>query len=117
MADDTKTKFEAGDDEFGSFGIIAAAGEARSDAFRALDAAKAGDFAQADELIAEAEEHLRLAHVAQTELLAKEASGEHVPVDIMIMHAQDHLMSATLARELIAEIIELRRERAGEESR
>lgn len=116
MAEETTTTL-AQDDVNGSFGIIAAAGEARSDAFRALDAAKAGDFARAAALMAQAEEHLRLAHVAQTELLAKEAAGEHVPVDIMLVHAQDHLMTATLARELIAEIIELRRERVGEVDR
>ena len=114
MPQDTQHKPASTDDAFGSFDIIACAGEARSDAFRALDAAKAGDFARADSLLAESDEHLRLAHTAQTELLSKEAAGEHVPVDIMLVHAQDHLMTSTLARELIAEIIELRRERAGE---
>ena len=111
MADDTQQQLLAGDDAYGSFGIIAAAGEARSDAFRALDAAKAGDFEQADHLIQDADEHLRLAHTEQTKLLAMEAAGEHIPVDIMLVHAQDHLMTSTLARELIGEIIELRRER------
>lgn len=113
MLDDTTYRPPEEGDTHGSFGIIATAGEARSDAFRALEAAKVGDFAHADELMAQAEEHLRLAHAAQTELLSREAAGEHVPVDIMLVHAQDHLMTSSLARELIAEIIELRRERWG----
>lgn len=116
MLQDSQQKPAPADDAFGSFGIIACAGEARSDAFRALECAKAGDFAQADRLLAVSDEHLRQAHTAQTAILAKEAAGEHVPVDVMLVHAQDHLMTSTLARELIAEIIELRRERAGEEA-
>ena len=98
------------EDDADAFGIIATAGEARSDAFRALAAAREGDFLQADALLAESDEHLRQAHAVQTALLAREAAGQHVPVDVMLVHAQDHLMTSSLARELIAEIIDLRRE-------
>lgn len=101
---------EMQDTEMISFGLIAAAGQARSCAFQALEAAKEGDFEKADELMAEAEKGGLDAHEQQTKLLVQEANGNHVPVDVMLVHAQDHLMTSMLARELISEIIELRRE-------
>lgn len=73
---------------------------------------RCGDFDKADELLKQAEEAGLEAHHAQTQLLAKEASGDHTPVDVLLVHAQDHLMTSMLAQELIREIIELRRELA-----
>lgn len=42
-----------------SFGIIASAGDARSFAFQALEAAKSGDFDEAKRLIEEMKKHRR----------------------------------------------------------
>lgn len=90
-----------------AFGLIAQAGDARSKAYEALAAAKKGDFEQAEELIAQAEVSVLEAHHIQTSLLAKEANGDHTEVNVMLVHAQDHLMTAILAKELIAEMIEM----------
>lgn len=90
-----------------AFGLIAQAGTARSKAYEALAVAKQGDFEQANELIAQAETSVLEAHNIQTSLLAKEASGDHTEVNVMLVHAQDHLMTAILAKELIAEMIEM----------
>ena len=92
-----------------SFGLIAMAGDARSKAYEALGAAKEGDFDRADRLLKEADEASIQAHNVQTQLLAKEAGGEHTEVDVMLVHAQDHLMTSILAKELISEMIELYR--------
>lgn len=99
--------------ELVSFALIAKAGEARSKAFAALEAAKKGDFDAADALVKESSASALEAHHAQTDLLVKEANGDHTPVDVLLVHAQDHLMTSMLARELISEIIEMRREVAG----
>ena len=88
-----------------SFNIIANAGDARSFAFAALEAAKKGNFEEAEELLKKSEEAATLAHKAQTELLFKEANGEKTPVDVILVHAQDHLMTSMLASELIRELI------------
>lgn len=90
-----------------AFGLIAQAGDARSKAYEALAAAKKGDFEQAEKLIAQAEASVLEAHHIQTSLLAKEANGDHTEVNVMLVHAQDHLMTAILAKELIAEMIEM----------
>ena len=91
-----------GSSEEVSFEIIASAGQARSLAFEALGYARDNNFVKARELIEESKKESLLAHRCQTRLLTQEASGDHVDVD-----AQDHLMTAQLARELIEEIINL----------
>lgn len=98
-----------------SFAIIAAAGQARSLAFEALAAAKTGDFENGDRLLAESAKAAVDAHEQQTALLVREAGGDHLPVDVILVHAQDHLMTAMLAQELITEIIALRKEVAGKD--
>lgn len=90
--------------------IIANSGAGRSSAFEALEKAKAGKFDEADALMQTAEEQLHSAHEAHRELLKMDASGQVEQVTILLSHAQDHLMAGTLAKELIFEIILLRRE-------
>lgn len=94
-----------------SMTIIANSGDARSYAYGALEAAKAGNFEEADELLKKSDESATLAHKAQTDLLFKEANGEHQEVNVLLVHAQDHLMTSMLAVELIKEIILLYKNR------
>lgn len=88
-----------------SMNIIANSGDARSFAFGALEAAKKGDFEQADALMKQSKASATLAHKAQTELLFKEANGEKNDVNVLLVHSQDHLMTSLLAQELIQEMI------------
>lgn len=90
-----------------SFGLIADAGDAKSLAFMALNEAKKGDFKRAEELMAESDQAFLSAHEKQTAFLVREANGDHTEVNVMLVHAQDHLMGACLARELIREIMAL----------
>lgn len=94
------------------FALIADAGEAKSLAFMALNEAKQGNFAACDDYMKQSDEAYLRAHNTQTEILVKEANGEHMPVNVMLVHAQDHLMTSNLARELIRELIELYRVRS-----
>ena len=93
--------------EMVSFGIIAHAGDARSYAFGALAAAKAGNFEEAEALLKQSNDAAVEAHHMQTELLVNEANGNKTPVDVLLVHAQDHLMTSMLAVEVIKELIEL----------
>lgn len=85
--------------------LIANSGDARSLAFEALNEAKAGDFTEAEKLMKQSDQALRLAHNAQTELLVKEANGNKQDMTVLLVHSQDHFMSSMLANELIKEII------------
>lgn len=94
-----------------SFHIILHAGNARSSAMEALQAAKKKQFDQAELKMKEAESEVHQAHRYQTKLLQKEASGEGQSPTILLVHAQDHLMNAMTVKELAQEIIELHQSR------
>ncbi|UQF71549.1 PTS lactose/cellobiose transporter subunit IIA [Vagococcus lutrae] len=91
-------------------GLIVNAGNAKSDAMEAIQAAKAGNFDEADAKIESAEASLVEAHHSQTGLLTKEAQGEHMTVTLLTVHSQDHLMTAIAFTDLAKEIIDLHRE-------
>ena len=90
-------------------GLIINAGNAKSDAMEAIQAAKAGNFEEADAKIKSAEAALVEAHHSQTGLLTKEAQGEHMTVTLLTVHSQDHLMTAIAFKDLAIEIIDLHR--------
>ena len=89
--------------------LITHAGNGRAESFAALEAAKTGDYIRAKKFLAEAERELAEAHVAQTNLLAGEAQGVGMTPSLLLVHAQDQLMTAISERTLIAELIELHR--------
>lgn len=87
--------------------LISNSGVARTKAFEALSKARKGEFNEAKSLLKEAEESPLLAHKAQTELLQAEANGEKLDYSIIMVHAQDHLMTSMLAKELIEEMVKM----------
>ena len=88
-------------------GIIINAGQSRSLCYEALRSAKLGQFAEADDLLRQATEAANAAHAVQTRLIEAEQGEGKIPVTLVLVHAQDHLMTSMLARELISELIEL----------
>ena len=93
--------------EMVSMQIIAGAGDAKGLIFDALEEAKKGNFEKAKEFIKRSEEASKNAHKAQMDLLVAQANGDIGAVDVLLVHAQDHLMTTLLAQELIKEIIRL----------
>lgn len=89
------------------FEIVAYAGDARSKLLEALNLAQQGDFNEAEQLIEEANQCIVSAHNAQTDLLAKEASGEDIAYSVTMMHGQDHLMTTLLLKDMMKHIVEL----------
>lgn len=87
--------------------LIVNSGSARSYAMEAIAKAKTGDFAGAREALKTANEEMVGAHHIQTELLQDEARGENAELTLLMVHAQDHLMTAMLAKDLAQEIVEL----------
>jgi len=92
-----------------AFQIILFAGNGRSCAMEAIHEAKEGNFEEADRLIEEAKTELGKAHQFQTQLLTEEASGKKNDINIILIHSQDHLMTAMTVKDLAIEIIELHR--------
>ena len=80
--------------EMVAFQIIAAVGTARSLYIEAIDLASEGKFDEARAKIKEGQEAFNGGHAAHGELLTKYANGELPPMDILMTHAEDQLMSA-----------------------
>lgn len=93
--------------EEAALNLVGNAGESRSLAFEALAAAKKGEFQEAENLLESSRKTSLKAHEVQTDLIFKEADGEKVELNLIMVHAQDHLMTSMLARELISELIEI----------
>ncbi len=87
--------------------LIMHSGDARSCAMEAIQSAKVGNFEKARELLEKSSEELGRAHIAQTSLIQKEADGDKIEFSLLLVHAQDHLMTTITLKDLAAEIVEL----------
>lgn len=85
--------------------IILHAGDARSKSLLALKSVKQGNFKEARKLLDEARQSSVAAHKVQTELIQKEISGETQIMTLLLVHAQDHLMTALAVRDVVLELI------------
>ena len=92
-----------------AFEIISSVGTARSCYIEAISEAKKGNYEKAEELIAEGEEVFIEGHDKHNELLQKEASGEGNVVNLLILHAEDQLMSAEGFKIIAQEFIDVYR--------
>ena len=88
-------------------GIIMAGGNAKAHAVEAITAAKKGDFTEAEKKLEEANQAIVDAHNTQTEMLTAEARGEHTPIDLYMVHAQDHLMTTILYERIAKQMMRI----------
>lgn len=88
------------------FEIISSVGSARSCYIEAIQKAKVRDFEHAEFLICEGMDHFACGHQVHRNLIEKEVNGEPVNFSLILMHAEDQLMSADsfkiIAEEMIA---------------
>ena len=92
-----------------AFEIISSVGTARSCYIEAINEAKKGNYEKAEELIAEGEKVFIEGHDKHNELLQKEESGEGNVVNLLILHAEDQLMSAEGFKIIAQEFIDVYR--------
>ncbi len=91
------------------FSMITYAGDANRYAFEALEYIESKDYEKAKHLLEEGRKCMNHAHQMQTDLLVAECSQEEngASVSLMMVHAQDHLMNAMLALDLIEKLTSL----------
>ena len=89
--------------------IVALSGDARTKLLSSLKEAKAGAFVRSLALVDEAKALLADAHRSQTDLLTAEASGELTTPTVLLVHAQDHLMTSLLLCDVIDSLIDIYR--------
>lgn len=95
--------------------LVVNAGDGRSLAIQAIREARAGKFREAQQLIDQCQEALIRCHETQTELIQSELQGNPVPVTLLMVHAQDHIMNAMTVKDLAIEMIEMLKERSKEQ--
>lgn len=89
------------------FQIIASVGTARSMYIEAIQEAKEGRFAEARQMIKDGGQVFLQGHHAHLELLKDEASGNKPEIGILVIHAEDQLMSAEGFSILATEFVDL----------
>lgn len=87
--------------------LIIHSGNARTSAYEAFDLALAGAFAEAKAKLQEANDAIGQAHLQQTDLIQQEAAGKGVPLTLLMVHGQDHLMAAMTEVSLIERLIKM----------
>ncbi|VBB07063.1 phosphotransferase system lactose/cellobiose-specific iia subunit [Lucifera butyrica] len=92
------------------FQLITHSGAARSDIFEAFQACRNGHYEEAQKLMDSAKENLHAAHRVQTGLIQQEAGGDSIIVKLLMVHAQDHLMTGILAKDIMANMIDMQKE-------
>ena len=93
-----------------AFDIISLSGDAKAELQKAIKLAHEGKYGEAEAQLDKANEQLLKAHELQTkELLTREANGEKLQFNVLISHAQDYLMTTYIFKDMVAEIISLRK--------
>ena len=80
--------------EMTCFEIISNVGMARGSYIEAIDLATEGKIAEAKAKIREGNEFFVKGHEAHADLIQKEAAGEKTEIVLVLVHAEDQLMSA-----------------------
>ncbi|MDQ0363033.1 PTS lactose/cellobiose transporter subunit IIA [Breznakia pachnodae] len=90
-----------------SFEIIASVGTARSCFIEAIQCAKNNNFEQASQRMEEGEENFIHGHHAHARLIQQEANQELNNITLLLVHAEDQLMSAEGFKIIAQEFIDL----------
>lgn len=86
------------------FQIISNAGMAKSAFVEAIRAGEKGEFENAEKKMEEGRGYMVNGHTVHAGLIQKEAAGEKTPLSLLLLHAEDQMMSAELT-ELMANTI------------
>ncbi|MDY6012704.1 PTS lactose/cellobiose transporter subunit IIA [Clostridium sp.] len=99
-----------GEIELIAFEIISNVGMAKSLVMESLKLAREGNYDEAESRLNESTEFLLKGHHAHSSLIQKEANGEKVEFSLIIMHAEDQIMSTETIKLLAEEMIQMYKE-------
>lgn len=91
--------------ELVSFELISHVGMARSLLVEAMGSAREENFEDAEKKMEEAESELTLAHQSHFGLIQQEANGNPVPFSIILMHAEDQLLTTETLKLVVQELV------------
>lgn len=90
-----------------AFNIITNAGEAKSEAMLAIYASKKGKFDEAKEKLSLANKSINIASEQHFSLIQHEAQGNKIEIPLLLMHAEDQLLTTQTLILLAEEFVEL----------
>ena len=93
--------------ELVAFEIISNVGMGKSLAMEAIREGRQGNYELAEQKLEEAKQFLLQGHHAHAGLIQKEAAGEKLEFSLIIMHAEDQLISAETIKDIAIELIEM----------
>ena len=89
------------------FQLISAAGAAKSTYMEALQLAKKGKYEEAKATIAQGDELYAQGHHVHADMLAESAQGVSNGAALILVHAEDQMMSAETIKVMVEELIAL----------
>lgn len=90
-----------------AFEIILHSGDARTIVHEGLNLMNQGKFEEAEKKMEDANKELLEAHKSQTKLLQDYANGDEITMEVIMVHAQDHLMTTMTLREMAIEFLKM----------
>ncbi|MDR1234759.1 MAG: PTS lactose/cellobiose transporter subunit IIA [Mycoplasmataceae bacterium] len=90
-----------------SLQVIAHSGDAKGKIMEALQNAKALKYEQATKLLQDAEKDLILAEKAHMEVVVKETQGDKLQIPLLLIHAEDQMLTTQTLLLVVQELIEL----------
>ncbi|MGG3979653.1 MAG: PTS lactose/cellobiose transporter subunit IIA [Bacillota bacterium] len=94
------------------FQLILHSGNARSKVIQSIREYRDGSVQKAEELLQQAEDDLQQSHDIHFQMIQKEAGGGKNEFSLLLLHAEDHLMSTLTMKELVSELLELFKEKS-----
>lgn len=88
-----------------AFQLILAAGDSKSASMEAIRKAREYKFTDAENFLVNAQESLTYAHQIQTNLIQNEARGNATDLNMIMIHAQDHLSMALITLDNAKELL------------
>ncbi|MDA7027038.1 PTS lactose/cellobiose transporter subunit IIA [Bacillus sp. CLL-7-23] len=106
-----ETKLDGLTNEQICFQLILHSGNARSKVMESLKKYRNNSVEEAEELLVQAEQDLQASHEIHFKMVQKEAGGEKSEFSLLLMHAEDHLMSTLTMKELVTELLKIFKEK------
>lgn len=91
------------------FEIIVHSGNARSYLYEALDYAKREEYSETEKLMSQAADEMTKAHNIQTKMIQQDID-KNENISLLLIHAQDQLMTMMSEQTLIERLIEMQKE-------
>ncbi|MFV0479897.1 MAG: PTS lactose/cellobiose transporter subunit IIA [Anaerorhabdus sp.] len=93
--------------QMAAFQMIATVGGAKSSYMEAIELSKEGKINEALEKIEEGRSMMAEAHHHHFKFVTKEANGEDLPFSLMLMHAEDQLLTTEVIELMATEFVKL----------